>query len=154
MSLEMRTDLAARQAELVAALVEHASAPPGFDANRIEAAAAALLAKRQRAVVRVWPGVAAALGVRFGECFAAYARAHPLPEGGALADARAFVHFLSAHGEAPDELLVQALRVDLRISSRFWPKLNYLWLQKPRRLIFGVRLPFLGTYMLGRDLPR
>lgn len=54
--------LAARQAQLIAALTAGAPVPPGFDAQLVDAARAALLDKRAREVARHWPMLAAGLG--------------------------------------------------------------------------------------------
>jgi hypothetical protein len=70
-----REGLAARQAELVAALVAGAPPPPGLDAERVRVQAVALLRKRGRSAARAEPELAAALGREFGAAFAAYAAA-------------------------------------------------------------------------------
>jgi hypothetical protein len=159
---ETRARLAAEQATLVAALVGRGAAPPGFDAWRVSVTAAALARKRARAAARAWPGLARALGRRFGEVFAAYADAAPLPrEGGPLADGRAFARWLAARGELPEAGRLQALAVDLRyadnpdgLTPRRGPALRAAWLRQSRRLIVAVRLPWLGEHWLSSPLGR
>ncbi|MCE0766682.1 hypothetical protein LWC35_27805 [Pseudonocardia kujensis] len=55
-------DLAARQAALVAALVDGAPDPPGFAADRLAATREALLRKRSGQAATAWPLLAAGLG--------------------------------------------------------------------------------------------
>ena len=151
MSDDARARLAARQAELVAALVGQGAAPPGFDAQRVQSAATALAIKRLRGVLRAWPTLAAALGNRFAERFHEYAKIHPLPlTGGPLMDGRMFVRHLSAMESIPNDVLLQALEFDLRWTPRNLPSLKYVRLNNPRRLVVALRLPWLGTYFLGR----
>jgi hypothetical protein len=146
--------LAARQAELVSALTGAGPAPASFDADRVAAAAEALGRKRARAAARAWPTLAAALGDRFAELFADYARTAPLPRrGGPLADGRAFVRRLTAASRLPDEARLQVLAVDLEYAGsadglvpRRGPAIQAAWLRGSRRLILGVRLPWLGIY--------
>jgi hypothetical protein len=57
-----RRDLAARQAELLAALVADAPVPPGFDPARVAAEARTLRAKRRRVLGRVVTEVLDAAG--------------------------------------------------------------------------------------------
>jgi hypothetical protein len=66
-------DLAARQAELVAALVAGGPDPAGFDANRLAVARRALLRKRAGEVAVVWPVLAASVGTAWPATFAAFA---------------------------------------------------------------------------------
>jgi len=67
------SDLAARQAELVAALVAGAPDPAGFDADRLAVARRALLRKRAGEVAAVWPLLAASFGADWPAIFTAYA---------------------------------------------------------------------------------
>ena len=55
-------DLAARQAQIVAALTGLASAPAGFDARHLDVARRALLRKRANELQFVWPILIASLG--------------------------------------------------------------------------------------------
>lgn len=87
LSPEARVGLATQQAALVTALTARGEPPAGFDSVRLLAAAAALARKRARAAAPAWPGMALALGHRFGELFAVYAESVSLPpNGGPLAE--------------------------------------------------------------------
>jgi hypothetical protein len=79
-----REDLAARQAALVAALVEGAPPPPGFDPTRVRAAADALLRKRAGEVAAAWPLLRTAFGSDWPAEFASWAAGRPTR--GALRD--------------------------------------------------------------------
>ncbi|MGW0241402.1 hypothetical protein ACWDXF_12580, partial [Micromonospora chalcea] len=73
----MSGDLAARQAELVAALVAGGPLPPGFAPAPVEAARRALLRKRAADVARHWPLLAAGLGAHWPATFTAWADGRP-----------------------------------------------------------------------------
>lgn len=73
----MSGDLAARQAELVAALVAGGPLPAGFTPAPVEAARRALLRKRAGDVARHWPLLAAGLGPGWAAAFAAWADGRP-----------------------------------------------------------------------------
>jgi hypothetical protein len=64
------TDLAARQAELVAALVGGSPVPPGFDPDRLAVARRALVRKRAGEAAAVWPLLAGSLGHTWPDVFA------------------------------------------------------------------------------------
>ena len=68
-------DLAARQAELVAALVAGAPDPAGFDRARLAVVRRVLLRNRAGEVAAVWPLLAASLGASWSATFAAFAAA-------------------------------------------------------------------------------
>ncbi|MEV7229171.1 hypothetical protein AB0M79_19415 [Polymorphospora sp. NPDC051019] len=70
-------DLAARQAELVAALVAGAPVPAGFDERLVGIARGALLRKRAGDVARHWPLLAAGLGTDWTATFARFAATRP-----------------------------------------------------------------------------
>jgi hypothetical protein len=100
MTEPQRERLAARQAELLRALLAGGQPPPGFDPQRLRVEADALLAKRKRVVAALRPDVADALGARFGPLFTAYARARPRRDGiRGRADAAAFAAWLTERGE-------------------------------------------------------
>lgn len=104
------TDLATRQAELVASLAT-SRAPEGFDPARLAVVSRALIHKRARTAARVSPRLFLALGERYAELFASYARNNLLPDrGGAAADLRAFTRWLRKTGQLPDSV---------RLPSRF-----------------------------------
>lgn len=97
-----RAGLAARQRELVAALVAGARPPADMDGERVRVQAAALLRKRGRGVARVQPDLAAALGPGFGRAFLDYAhdRTGPPPDSTA-ADALEFARYLLGASGGP-----------------------------------------------------
>lgn len=72
-----REELAARQAELLEALLSDGAAPSGFDAERLRVEAGVLRDKRRRLVAYLRPDLPEALGERFGPLFDAYAAKHP-----------------------------------------------------------------------------
>ncbi|MFG2061178.1 hypothetical protein ACGFIK_07125 [Micromonospora sp. NPDC048871] len=94
--------LAARQAELVAALVAGGPPPPGFAPAPLAAARAALLRKRAGEVARHWPLLAAGLGPRWPAAFVEWAADRPnlggLRDGWELARALHTRHALPALG--------------------------------------------------------
>jgi hypothetical protein len=134
--MSARERLARAQAELARALGQAGPVPEGFDAERVRAAADALLSKRRRRVQRAWPRLAGALGEDFRARFDAWAREHPLEaEGSPLADGRRFAGALLATEafppEAREELRaferrrgwVHRARVALR---RTWARLSHI----------------------------
>jgi hypothetical protein len=98
-SMGTSATLAARQAELVAALVAGAPTPAGFDETRIAATRRALLRKRAGEAARAWPLLAAALGAGWSDAFAAD-RTGTEPTGG-LRDGWDVARALRARGELP-----------------------------------------------------
>jgi hypothetical protein len=156
MSADARARLAAQQAQLLLALAGHGQPPPACDTARLRATAEALASKRAQAVARVWPGLAQGLGARFRECFDEFAAAVPLPhEGGPLADGRAFARVLARRGDLSDAGRLEALAVDLHyrtckdgLRPCRGPALAWARLRESRRLIVGIRLPWLGERRL------
>ncbi|MEU8297449.1 hypothetical protein AB0C04_09205 [Micromonospora sp. NPDC048909] len=102
-------ELAARQAELVAALVAGGPVPPGFAPAPLAAARAALLRKRAGEVARHWPLLAAGLGVDWPATFQTWAGDRPT--GGSLRDGWDLARALHDRGDLPplgaDELAVR-----------------------------------------------
>ncbi|HEY5836351.1 hypothetical protein [Streptomyces sp.] len=97
-----RVRLAAAQHALLAALVEEAEAPAGFDGERVRVQARALLAKRAGVAAAHHAWLAEALGQEYLAAFTRYARDRPLVAGsGGHADALAFEEFLRRRGELP-----------------------------------------------------
>jgi hypothetical protein len=131
------SELATRQAELVAALVAGGPLPAGFDAVRVGAARRALLRKRAAEAAKAWPLLAAALGADWVPVFVAD-RAGTAPVGG-LRDGWDVARALDARGELPaaarSELVDRdrALRYDGRGAPRPRP------LAGLRRTITGWR---------------
>jgi hypothetical protein len=99
MSHARRPTLAARQAELVAALVAGGRTPSGFDEDDLDVARRALLRKRAGSAAREWPLLAAALGERWYSTFAGL-RAGADPVGG-LRDGWDVARALHQRGELP-----------------------------------------------------
>src|ERR1700733_7950558 len=91
--MSARDELGARQASLIAALVDGGATPTGVDAERVRIQAAALLAKRGRGVAHAEPELAAELDKSFGAAFADYARGRP-DEGRSADDAAGFGRYL------------------------------------------------------------
>ncbi|ANZ42402.1 hypothetical protein BBK82_01010 [Lentzea guizhouensis] len=107
-----RERLAARQAELLNALLAGGPAPAGFDEQRVEVERRALLAKRRGIVRMLGPEVANELGDRFRQLFDAYALANPRRASSrAREDAAAFADWLRAAGE---------LQVKRKARWKFW----------------------------------
>ncbi|EWC61685.1 hypothetical protein UO65_3043 [Actinokineospora spheciospongiae] len=95
--MSARERLAARQAELLAALLADGPAPAGFDAEALRVEADALLAKRRRVVALIDPEVAESCGEDFAPLFAEYARGNPRRDGSrAREDAAAFAAWVEA----------------------------------------------------------
>jgi hypothetical protein len=150
-SAEARIRLAARQAELIQAL--HGGPPAeGLNARLVTITSGSLVRKRARGVARVFPALARGLEPDFGEHFAAFARANPPPDCGALADGLAFGRFLRDQRRLPDEARVERMLTSARLKlrsnrlvTRRGPYLGATWAERPRRLVAIVRLPILGT---------
>jgi hypothetical protein len=94
-----RGRLAARQAELVAALVSGAPVPTGFDTRLIGAARDALLNKRAGDVGRHWPLLVAGLGAAWLPTFRAFAATRPT--NGSLRDGWDLARELATDGRLP-----------------------------------------------------
>jgi len=148
-----RTAYAARQAQLLDALLRGSEPPAGFDAAHAGAAGSSLRRKRGRAVAQACPALALELGDGFGACFDAYARANDAPASGApLEDGLAFARSLRHVTPLDDDVRVELLlaRAALRRHGVF---AGAAWLRRPRRrLLVVVRLPGLGT--VHRSVPR
>lgn len=95
----MTGDLAARQAELVAALVAGAPTPAGFDTRLVDAARTALLRKRAADVARHWPLLVAGFGPLWMETFTGWAATRPTE--GSLRDGWDLARALAAAGRLP-----------------------------------------------------
>jgi len=141
-----REAYAARQAQLLDALLRGGEPPAGFDAAQAAAAGSSLRRKRARAVAQAWPALALQLGDTFGPCFDAFARAADAPaSGGPLADGLAFARSLRHATPLDDDARVELLltRAALRRRGIF---VGAAWLRRPRRrLLVVARLPGLGV---------
>nr|BFE31190.1 hypothetical protein GCM10010200_034410 [Actinomadura rugatobispora] len=74
-----RAELAARQRDLVRALLAGGQVPDGFDAHRVEVEARSLRSKRRSVAARLRPDLAERLGAEFRPLFDAWALDHPKP---------------------------------------------------------------------------
>ncbi|WP_027935128.1 hypothetical protein [Amycolatopsis thermoflava] len=100
--MSSREDLAARQAELLRALLAGGPPPAGFDSGRVAAEVLALRAKRRNIVADLRPDLFRTLGDRFRPLFDAYAEATPRTDGtGYRQDAANFAAWLADRGELP-----------------------------------------------------
>ena len=130
------------------------------DAERLEAAAEALLLKRTRTVACVWPQLARAMNDDFAVRSAACARVNPLPsDGSPLADGRVFIDWLERAGFLTDEGRLEAFAFDVRyrirndaVIRRRGPLLRVLRLKALSRFIIVVRLPLLGERWLNYEI--
>ena len=96
------TDLAARQAELLTALLAGGPVPPGFDASRLRVAAHALHAKRRSVAMRLRPDLVDELAARFTPLFDEWATGRPRRTGTSFrADMDDFRAWLADGGHLP-----------------------------------------------------
>ena len=152
MSAPDRAAYAARQAQLLDALLRGDDPPPGFAAAQADAAGRSLRSKRGRLVAHAWPALALQLGDEFGARFDAFARTTDAPAaGGALQDGMTFARSLGAHALGDDarvELLLA--RAALCRRGLF---VRAIRLRRPRRrLLVVARVPGLGW--AHRSFPR
>ncbi|MCR3753606.1 hypothetical protein LX88_007615 [Lentzea californiensis] len=99
-----RERLAARQTELLNALLANGPAPAGFDEQRLGVERLALLSKRRGIVRMLGPAVADELGDRFRPLFDAYAAEHPRRAGSrAREDAASFAEWCRVSGELSEK---------------------------------------------------
>ena len=150
---ETRAALALRQAALVNALISGGEPPPGFDSQRLLAAAESLARKRRgprRGPGRDW---AHALGNEVPTSISPPTPAAlPLPsEGGPLADGFGFTRWLSGRGCLPEAGRMEVMAVGLRyrcipagLAGRRWPSLRVAWSRQSRRVMIAVRIPRVG----------
>ncbi|GHG39761.1 MULTISPECIES: hypothetical protein [Amycolatopsis] len=108
-----REDLAARQAQLLHALLADGPAPAGFDPARLRVEATVLRRKHGRVLAYQRPELAEALGERYGPLFAEFSAGRPkkaAERSGAYADE--FVAWLieGGHLPKPKRRLVDRLR--------------------------------------------
>jgi hypothetical protein len=147
-----RERMAARQAELVRALVAKGPIPAGFDQDRVKTLARTLVNKRRQALARLWPTLVRIFGDAYVERFTNYAQAHPIPaSGNVFEDGREFLRCLETQGPLPDAARIEAMSFDLRFHATplglrrrggFGIKLAKL--REAKRLVIALRLPWLG----------
>jgi len=109
-------DLAARQAELVAALVAGSPDPAGFDPERLAVARRALVRKRAGEVAAVWPVLAASLGSDWPATFADFA-ANRTPSG-ALRDGWDLARELHRQRRLGDTAAVELAELEVTLRYR------------------------------------
>ncbi|MEA2156579.1 MAG: hypothetical protein QOE11_2719 [Solirubrobacteraceae bacterium] len=161
MSAPDRAGYAARQVQLLDALLRGDDYPEGFAAAQADAAGHSLRRKRARAVQGAWPALALELGDAFGARFDAFARTADAPRSGdPLADGLAFARRLERDTRLGDASRAELLlaRAALRRRGLFAAAAR---LRRPYpRLLVVARIPLLGPVHAslrlpaGRDGPR
>jgi len=134
--------LAARQREVMAALVAGGPVPAGFDGARLEETGASLARKRFGVMRRAWPRTVESLGEGARTLFEEFARSHPLrddpPDGPEEPDGLAFTGWLAVRGQLPDAGCRERARCRLHRGERVvLERTSAGWL-------VGVRCPGLG----------
>jgi hypothetical protein len=152
---DSRARLAAEQRAFLSALVQNADPPAGVDETNAAAAAQSLYLKRRNGVAQAWPALAKMAGHEFETLFREFANTTLLPaEGGPLADGRAFADFLARSKPPTDDVIREMLQTDLRfvrsargLNHRRWPTFQIVYLPQSRRVLVGVYMPRLGTFI-------
>lgn len=147
MSAPDRGAYAARQAQLLDALLRGGHFPAGLVAAQADAAGTALRRKRGRAVAHAWPALALSLGDAFAASFVAFARRTDEsctldPSGSPLLDGLEFARSIEAAGPPlDDDVRVEILLTRAALRQRgLW--LRLVRLQRPHpRLLVVARLP-------------
>jgi hypothetical protein len=140
-----RTEYAARQAQLLDALLRGGDYPEGFAAAQADAAGRSLRRKRARAVAGAWPALALDLGDAFGPRFDAFARAVDAPRSGdPFADGLAFARSLGRGTPLGDAARAELLLARAALCRRgLFVAVARLRRPYPRLLVVA-RLPLLG----------
>jgi len=141
-----RAAYAARQAQLLDALLRGGDYPEGFVAAQADSAGRSLRRKRARAVAGAWPALALQLGDAFGPRFDAFAREIDAPPSGdPLADGLAFARALGRELRLGDAARAELLLARAALHRR-GVFLRTAWLRRPRRrLLVVARIPLLGS---------
>ncbi len=115
-----RSSLAARQQQLVEALVAGGPVPPGFDPHRVAAVRLGLARKRLGGVGRHFPALAAAVRSD-ADLWQSYLRWHashqPGPHADSFADGAALLDFLDASSAVPSAATREALMLRMDTSQ-------------------------------------
>jgi hypothetical protein len=153
-SADRRARLAARETELVHAL-RGGPTPPGLDPEMIALASAGITRKRARQVAKAFPALAGDLGADYDDAFAAFARANPPPDGGALADGLAFASIVARERGLSDaaklERMVAASTVTTRhgrLKRRRTPHISATLTRSPSGITIVASSPWIGTRVL------
>jgi hypothetical protein len=151
-----RAGYAARQAQLLDALLRGDGYPEGFAAAQAAAAGRSLRRKRARAVARAWPALALELGAAFDAHFDAFARRVDAPDpGDPLRDGLAFARRLGRDAPLGDDARAELL-LARAAPGRRRPFVGAVRLRRPHaRLLVAARLPWLGRvpYAVAVRLP-
>ncbi len=154
MTDDARSRLQARERELIHAL-RGEPAPAGIDEGMVALAAEGITRKRARQLARALPALATELGPDHPRTFAAFARAHPPPDGGGVADGLAFAREIARKGplsaDALTEVLVARASVALRDGRLVRRRAPYLAVARAKgrmRLVLVVRLPGAGLRVM------
>jgi hypothetical protein len=141
-----RTGYAARQAQLLDALLRGDGYPDGFVAAQADAAGRSLRRKRGRAVAGAWPALALELGAAFDARFDAFARRADAPEpGDPLRDGLTFARWLGHGAPLGDDARAELL-LARAAPGRRRPFAGAVRLRRPYpRLLVAARLPWIGT---------
>jgi hypothetical protein len=140
-----RSGYAARQAQLLDALLRGDDYPEGFVAAQVDAAGSSLRRKRARAVAGAWPALALEVGAALGARFDAFARvvAAPAPAD-PLADGLAFARWLGRDAGLRDAARAELLLARAALHRR-GPFVRATRLRRPYpRLLVVARLPRIG----------
>jgi hypothetical protein len=166
-----RAGYAARQADLLDALIRGDAYPDGFDTAHADAAGEALRHKRSRAIGHAWPALAGALGGSFESLCDAFVRARTT-SGDGLSDGRAFVSWLADGGDDGTDTtgLVEDddVRVEILLAGalrRRRPRsgvarrrrgvfVGQRRLHDPQRLVVVIRMPWIGVRIVCVPLGR
>jgi hypothetical protein len=140
-----RTGYAARQAQLLDALLRGDDYPEGFVVAQADAAGRSLRRKRGRSVAGAWPALALDLGDAFDARFDAFARTTDAPQSGdPLADGLAFARSLGREPRFGD-----AARAELLLArAALAPRGLFVGVERLRRpyprLLVVARVPRVG----------
>jgi hypothetical protein len=140
-----RTGYAARQTELLDALLRGGDYPSGFAAAQADAAGRSLRRKRARAVASAWPALALHLGDALHPRFDAFSRSAEAPDAGdPLRDGLAFARWLGDEAQLGDDARVELLLARAALCRRGL-FVGAARLRRPYpRVLVVARLPWAG----------
>jgi hypothetical protein len=123
----------------------------------IALASAGIARKRARQVARAFPALARDLGADYQETLAAFARATPPGDGGAIADGLALGTVVARKRRLSDDAKVEqmvAAVTSCRGVPRRVPHLAATLTRHPRGIVMVTHLPVLGTRVLSLRAPQ